>query len=76
MNLNTYTVEMTDTFGDEANYSWVKRFTVSAKSVLGAIRKVTKETGLPARKDYDAGDCVRYNVPNACICYFVTQEEN
>lgn len=27
--MNTYTVEYTDTFAGEANYSWVKRATVS-----------------------------------------------
>lgn len=26
---NSYNVEYTDTFGGEANYSWVKRFTVT-----------------------------------------------
>ena len=64
-------VEMTDTFGGEANYCWVNRFLVKAKSKLGAIRKVTTETGYYARKDYDAGDIARYNSKDACICYFI-----
>lgn len=67
-----YYIEMTDTFGGEANYSWVHHFMVSAKTPLGAIRKVTRHTGYPARKAYDTGDLIRYNVPNACICYFLT----
>lgn len=65
-----YYIELTDTFGGEANYSWVKRFLVSAKTPLGAIRKVTRHTGHPARKEYDTGDLIRYNVPSACMCYF------
>ena len=69
--MNTYFVEMTDTFDGYANYSWVHRFKVSASSELGAIRKVTRETGYPARKEGDYGDCVVYNVPGAAIVYFV-----
>ena len=64
---NQFFVEMTDTFGGEANYSWVNRFIVSASSELGAIRKVTRRTGYRARS-VGGG---RYNVPGACICYFV-----
>jgi hypothetical protein len=74
-------VEFTDTFGGEANYSWVTRFMVTATSPMGAIRKVTRLTGCPARKAYDSGDTSRYNVSGACLCYFVSysdgaEEEN
>ena len=65
--MNHYIVEMTDTFGEEANYSWVNRFLVTASSELGAIRKVTTRTGYPAR----GVGCGRYNVPRCAICYFV-----
>lgn len=67
-----YYVECTDTFGGEANYNWCHRFIVKAKTPLGAIRKVTRETGCPARKAWNSGDVTRYDVPNASICYFVT----
>jgi hypothetical protein len=65
-------VEFTDTYGGEANYGWVHRFMVVASSMQGAISKVTKETGHPARKEYDTGDMARYNVPGAALCYFVS----
>ena len=65
--MNHYIVEMTDTYGGESNYSWVNRFLVTASSELGAIRKVTTRTGYRAR----SVGCDRYNVPGACICYFV-----
>ena len=67
-----YFVEMTDTYGGEANYSWVNRFLVKASSELGAIRKVTRKTGYPARKQYEG----RYRVPNACITYFIQWSEH
>jgi hypothetical protein len=65
-------VEVTDTYGYEANYSWVKRYKVHASSLLGAIRKISKESGLSFRKDYDAGGDARYNAKNASICAFVS----
>jgi len=42
----SFFVEITDTFGGEANYSWVKRFIVRASTFRGAISKVSKETPL------------------------------
>lgn len=66
-----YFVEMTDTYGGEANYSWVNRFLVTASSFQGAISKVTHKTGYRARKAMDCGDMVQYSVPGACITYFV-----
>lgn len=70
---NLWYVEMTDTYGGEANYSWVNRFMVHASTMRGAISKVTKETGYYARKAYDTGEDARYNVQGASICYFVSQ---
>ena len=37
---NLYFVEETDTFGGEANYSYVKRYIVKASTERGALRKV------------------------------------
>ena len=68
---NDFFVVMTDTFGGEANFSWVHHFKVRASSFRGAIGKVTRETGYRARKTADYGDMARYNVPGCAICYFV-----
>lgn len=68
-------IEMTDTYGEDANYSWVNRFLVSASSFLGACRKIGKETGLNFSLDYNAGDFARYNAKNACICIFVYESD-
>lgn len=66
-----YYIEMTDTFGGEANYCWVNRFIVSARTTRGAMRRVTNRTG-------DRVSCFdHYNIPEtwdsrtACIRYFV-----
>lgn len=68
-------VEVTDTYGGEANYCWVKRFKVKAKSFQGAITKVARETGLSFRVDGSWGDLARYNARNAAICAFVSHFE-
>jgi len=63
--MNKFYFEMTDTFGGESNYSWVKRFEVNAKSLHGALCKLSNETGFNFRFDGN-----RYNVKNAYICMF------
>jgi hypothetical protein len=68
-----YDIEVTDTFGGEANYCWVRRFSVQAKSPIGAIRIASRETGFSFRKDADFGDCVRYNAKNVAVCAFITE---
>jgi len=64
---HTYFVEMTDTFGGEANYCWVNRFLVSASSPRGAMRRVCTRTGDSVR---NVG-CDRWDAVGAHICYFV-----
>jgi len=64
---NHYFIEMTDTFGGEANYCWVNRFIVSASTPRGAMRRVCTRTGDKVR---DVG-CDRWDSRTACICYFV-----
>ena len=64
---HTYFIEMTDTFGGEANYCWVNRFIVSASSPRGAMRRVCARTGDSVR---DVG-CDRWDSTRGCVCYFV-----
>ena len=64
---HTYFVEMTDTFGGEANYCWVNRFLVSASSPRGAMRKVAKQFGYSVRSV--GGD--RWDTVSGATCFFV-----
>jgi len=41
-----YDVEYTDTFGGDANYSWVRRTQIEAPTLLAAIRKAKRFVGL------------------------------
>ena len=63
--MRVYYFEMTDTYGGESNYSWVHRFKVEAKSLHGALCKLSREVGY--NFNYDG---LRYNAKNACICLF------
>jgi hypothetical protein len=68
--MTKYSFEYTDTFGGEANYSWVKRGEVTAKSFIAASRKVKKElglTGLKANRS-DFGDMVSLDFSPSGIC--------
>jgi hypothetical protein len=69
-----FNVEITDTFGGEANYSWVKRYQIKAKSFRGAITALAKKDGSGWRIDWSDGETTRYNLQGACICAFVTFE--
>jgi hypothetical protein len=75
----TYEYEYTDTFGGEANYSWVKRGKVAANSFAHAWRKVKAELGLQGwktKKVMDCGDMVRYDFTDACWCVFINWSED
>ena len=67
-----FLVEMTDTYGGEANYSWVNKFRVRAASRRGAILKVARETGFSGRmrKADEFSDFTSHNVQGACIRFF------
>jgi hypothetical protein len=64
---NLYAVEVTDTFGGEANYCWVRRYTIKSVSMLGAVQKLSRHEGLSFRKSYGG----RYDAKGACVCAFI-----
>ena len=66
-----YFIEMTDTFAGEANYSWVKRFTVHAKTVHGAVQKFAREVGAGWKCTGNYGESFRFD--NGCICIFIEE---
>ena len=68
---NQYSIEMTDTFGGEANYCWVNRFIVSASSHRGAMRKVCARTGDNVRCEDRYNDMQTWDSVIGCIRYFV-----
>ena len=69
--MNIYQIEVTDTFGGEPNYSWVKRYTVKASTMRGAISKLARREGGGFRFNYGDCDQSRYNLRGAAVCAFV-----
>ena len=70
-----YQVEMTDTFAGEANYCWVQRREVIAKSWRGAWRAARLSLGLTGKWKcvMECGDMRKYvPVPLAPVCVFIT----
>ena len=72
MTKQQFNIEVTDTLGGDANYSWVHRYTCKAKSLRGAIQWLALNHGGYWKKDCDLGDMARYNMKNAAICCFIT----
>lgn len=70
--METYHIEVTDTFGGEANYAWKRAYLTKAKSARGAIVKLARKDGGGWRQAWDSGDTVRYDLRGACICAFVS----
>lgn len=70
-----YYFEVTDTFGGEANYCWVRRYNVSASSMRGAIGMVNKEEGFGRLKKVMSGELHRWDVVGACICIFGAESD-
>lgn len=70
-----YLVEVTDTYGGEANYSWVRRLIVSGCSTpMGAARKVAKRDGNRIRKESEYCDVSSFDVVGSCVRYIVFDE--
>lgn len=71
--------ELTDTFGGDANYSWVKRGTIETKpgedySDLAAVRRVKKEigwSGYPCRTE-NYGDMIAIYPRGICQVCLIT----
>lgn len=64
-------VELTDTFGGELNYSWVKRYLVKAKTMKAAMRKVSIECGTKTRKIRGYDNFATYEVTGANMAFTI-----
>lgn len=65
----TYFIEVTDTFGDELNYCWIRRYAVNASSERGAMRVVGNHEGYAMRNDG-----YKWKYQNACIAAYVVDD--
>lgn len=77
--MSKFTVEYTDTFGGEANYSWVKRaeFDNATGTNLAIIRKAKALMGLSGvrGRTEDCGDMLKFTPYKSNTVLFVTYTE-
>jgi hypothetical protein len=74
MKKNIFSYEITDTFSGEANYCWVIRGTVKAKSFRGAITAIKRKEKIRCRHlSHDFGDMCRVDFSRGgwLACMFV-----
>ena len=73
----TYSYEYTDTFGGDANYSWVRRGMVAVKGQRAAIRKVRAILGLNGvrGRSTNFGDQYQFNPANSATVLFISYED-
>jgi hypothetical protein len=76
MEQNQYYVELTDTFGGEANYSWLNRYLITASSTLGVINKLAKHSGYRFKKNYESNDITCYEGNGCCVIAFIALPDN
>lgn len=75
----TWTAELTDTFGGEANYSWVRRETFSLpagaadRTIVRAGKAAAGLTGTRCRTE-NYGDSFTIRPYGACVVLFITLE--
>lgn len=78
--MTIWNVEHTDTFGGEANYSWVRRATIelpddaTQHAIVRAAKAAIGETGNPNRTDYYSGDTYQLDYPGRCVRTFIVAE--
>lgn len=69
-------IEVTDTFGGEANYSWVTRHVIAAPTERGAVNRFSKMSGYKWRVEGDFGDSKRYDSKSGLTCFFISEYDN
>jgi hypothetical protein len=72
--MQSFSYEYTDTFGGEANYSWVRRGTVQARDLNHAARLARKELGLNGvrGRSVECSDMLDWRPRGCCTVLFVT----
>ena len=72
----TYTLEFTDTFGGDANYSWVRRDTLKTKSTItrpALVRRAKSKMGITGAHRLEIlGEMLAIYPRGECTVLFIT----
>lgn len=71
----TWDIEVTDTYGGEANYCWVNRYEITTAddiSDLALVRRIKSAAGYSGirGRTWVAGDYVEIRFPDRCVVIF------
>ena len=67
-----YLIQVTDTFGEDLNYSWVERYLIDKDTIKKAVIAVSKYKNCKTRLNWNCGqESARYDVIGANIAYDV-----
>jgi len=74
--MSFYFIEVTDTFGDQANYSWVEKYCIEATDAT-AVRRAKREIGWNGvRCDrHDYGDLIELRPRGLAQVAFIQREQ-
>lgn len=78
--MTTFNIEVTDTYGHEANYAWVKRFTLEAPDAISRYalaRRVKALIGWTGQRctTQDYGDMIELRPYGVCqVCYVTVNQ--
>ena len=66
-------IEVTDTFGGEANYSWVTRHIIKANTMRGAVNRFSRMSGIHWHCTDGSWGMLdsRYDSESGATCYFI-----
>jgi hypothetical protein len=77
-----FNVEYTDTFGGEANYSWVRRATIrvsedhGTRAIMKAAKKAAGLAGVDGRWHVHNSDALEFRPYRMCTVLFVNWTED
>jgi hypothetical protein len=65
-------IAVTDTFGGEANYSWITRHIIRASTERGAVNKFSRASGY----EWHGVGCERYDSKSGATCFFISHYDH
>ena len=75
------TIEITDLYGGEANYAWVRRYTLNDvdgltdRQVVRRLKRLADLNGVKSHRLWYDGETSQYKIDGAYITFFITYEE-
>lgn len=70
--MTLYHIEVTDTFGGDANYAWVTRHVIKGSTRRGAVNRFSRLSGM----SWHYVGCDRYDSKSGATCFFIEEYDH